>query len=148
MSERLVIASDHGGVDLKTELVEGLREGGYVIEDLGTHGPEATDYPDYAHLAAHGILEGKYERGILICGTGVGMAMTANRHPGIRCVNCSDVFTARYSRTHNDANVLALGGRVVGVGLAWEIVKTWLTTPFSGDKRHIRRITKIEVEPQ
>ena len=144
MGERLVLAADHGGVDLKKELVEGLREGGYVITDLGTHSAEACDYPDFAHLASKQLLAGAHERGILICGTGVGMAMSANRHHGIRAVNCSDVFTARYSRTHNDANVLCLGGRVLGYGLAWEIVKMWLTTPFSGDKRHIRRVTAIE----
>ena len=145
MSERIVLASDHGGVDLKKELVEGLREGGYEIFDIGTHTGESTDYPEFAHEACRGILENKYERGILLCGTGVGMAMSANRHAGIRAVNCSDVFTARYSRSHNDANVLTLGGRVVGYGLAWEIVKTWLTTPFGGDKRHVRRVGKIEV---
>ena len=144
MTEKLVIASDHGGVELKKELVEGLREGGYLVDDLGTHGPEAADYSDFAHQACAGILSGRWDRGILICGTGAGMSMTANRHRGIRCVNCSDVFTARYARAHNDANVLALGGRVVGFGLAWEIVKTWLTTPFSGDKRHVRRISKID----
>lgn len=146
MSERIVLGSDHGGVDLKKELVLGLREGGYEVFDIGTHTADATDYPDYAHEAARGILEGRYDRAILVCGTGVGMAMSANRHAGIRAVNCSDVFTARYSRTHNDANTLCLGGRVVGFGLAWEIVKTWLTTPFSGDKRHVRRVGKIESE--
>jgi ribose 5-phosphate isomerase B len=146
MSERIVIGSDHGGVDLKKELVEGLREGGYTVTDIGCQAMEAADYPDYAHEAARGILDGTYERAILICGTGVGMAISANRHRGVRAVNCSDVFTARYSRAHNDANVLCLGGRVVGFGLAWEIVKTWLTTAFSGDKRHVRRVAKIESE--
>jgi ribose 5-phosphate isomerase B len=144
MSEHIVIASDHGGIELKKELAEGRREGGYVIDDLGTHGHDAADYPDFAHQACAGIVSGEWARGILLCGTGVGMSMAANRHRGIRCVNCSDVFTARYSRAHNDANVLALGGRVIGFGLAWEIVKTWLTTPFSGDKRHLRRISKID----
>jgi len=146
MSERIVLASDHGGLELKKELVEGLREGGYTVFDIGTHTTEATDYPDYARQAVLGMLAGSYDRGILVCGTGVGMAMTANRHRGIRAVNCADVFTARYSRAHNDSNVLCLGGRVVGFGLAWEIVKTWLTTPFGGDKRHVRRVNKIESE--
>ncbi len=145
MSERLVLASDHGGVDLKNELVDGLRESGYDVEDMGTHtAGEAVDYPDFAHEAARAILSGRYDRAILLDGTGAGMAIAANRHPGIRAVNCMDVFTARYSRQHNDCNVLALGGRVIGFGLAWDIVKTWLTTPFSGDKRHIRRVSKIE----
>ena len=144
MSERLVLGADHGGLELKRELVDGLREGGYTVTDIGTNTSESCDYSDFAHAAARGIIEGRFDRGILICGTGVGMAMSANRHPGIRAVNCSDVFTARYSRQHNDANVLTIGGRVVGFGLGWEIVKTFLTTPFSGDKRHVRRIGKIE----
>lgn len=145
MSERFVIAADHGGLDLKKELVEGLKDLKLSVDDIGTFGAEATDYPDFAHQVARGILTGKYERGILICGTGVGMAITANRYRGIRAVNCSDVFTARFSRQHNNSNVLALGGRVVGFGLAWEIVNTWLSTPFSGDARHLRRVSKIEV---
>ncbi len=144
MSERLVLGSDHGGLELKKELVDGLREGGYIITDIGTHSAEAADYSDFAHQAAHGILGGKFDRAILVCGTGVGMAISANRHPGIRAVNCMDVFTARYARSHNDTNVLALGGRVIGFGLAWEVVKTWLTTEFTGDPRHVRRIAKIE----
>jgi len=144
MSERIVLGSDHGGFELKKELSEGLREGGYVITDIGTHSTDASDYSDFAHQVARGVLGGKFDRGILVCGTGVGMAISANRHPGIRAVNCSDVFTARYARSHNDTNVLCLGGRVLGFGLAWEIVKTWLTTEFSGDPRHVRRIGKIE----
>ncbi len=141
---RLVLASDHGGFDLKSELVEGLSEGGYHVTDAGAHSTEATDYADFAHAVATGIIRGEFDRGILVCGTGVGMAIAANRHRGVRAVNCADVFTARYSRSHNDANILCLGGRVVGVGLAWEIVKTWLSTDFSGDKRHLRRLSKIE----
>lgn len=144
MSERLVLGSDHGGLELKKELADGLREGGYIITDIGTHSAEAADYSDFAHQAARGILAGKFDRAILVCGTGVGMAISANRHPGIRAVNCMDVFTARYARSHNDTNVLTLGGRVMGFGLAWEVVKTWLTTEFTGDPRHVRRIAKIE----
>ncbi|HEX7663880.1 MAG TPA: ribose 5-phosphate isomerase B [Polyangiaceae bacterium] len=143
-NERIVLGADHGGFELKRELVEGLREGGYPVTDIGTTSAESCDYADFAHAAARGIIEGRYDKAILICGTGVGMNMSANRHPGIRCVNCSDVFTVRYARQHNDANVLAIGGRVVGFGLGWEIVKMFLTTPFSGDKRHVRRISKIE----
>ncbi len=143
--QRIVLASDHGGFELKRELAEGLSEGGYPVTDAGGHSTEASDYADFAHVAAAGVLRGEFDRAILVCGTGVGMAITANRHRGIRAVNCSDVFTARYSRSHNDANVLCLGGRVIGVGLAWEIVKVWLSTDFSGDKRHLRRISKIEV---
>ncbi len=144
MSERIVLGSDHGGFELKKELAEGLREGGYAITDIGTHSTDASDYSDFAHQACRGLLAGKFDRGILICGTGVGMAISANRHPGVRAVNCMDVFTARYARQHNDTNILTLGGRVIGFGLAWEVVKTWLTTEFSGDPRHVRRIGKIE----
>jgi ribose 5-phosphate isomerase B len=145
MSERLVIAADHGGVELKKELVEGLKELSFLVDDVGAHTDDACDYPDFAHHVAQGILAGKYDRGILICGTGVGMAITANRYRGIRAVNCSESFSARYSRQHNNANVLTMGGRVVGFGLAWEIVNVWLATPFSGDARHIRRVGKIEI---
>lgn len=141
---RLVLAADHGGLDLKRELVEGLRELAYTVEDLGTHASEPTDYPDFAHLGVRRILEGHADRAILVCGTGIGMSIAANRYTGIRAACVSDVFSARYSRAHNDANVLALGGRVLGVGLAWEIVNIWLTTPFSGGERHVRRIGKME----
>ena len=145
MSERLVIAADHGGYELKREIVEGLKDLKMSVDDLGTYSAEACDYPDFAHEVCRGILTGRYERGILICGTGVGMAMTANRYRGIRAVNCSDTFTARFSRLHNNSNVLTLGGRVVGFGLAWDIVNTWLATAFSGESRHIRRVNKIEI---
>lgn len=141
---KIALGADHGGFELKRELVEGLRDLKYVIDDLGCFSTEPFDYPDVAHVAARGIVEGTYERAILVCGTGVGMAITANRYRGVRAANCADVFTARYSRSHNDANVLTLGGRVLGVGLAWEIVNVWLATPFSGGDRHVRRVAKID----
>src|SRR5579863_940554 len=137
---RIALGADHGGFDLKTELVEGLRELKYQVDDLGTFSTEPSDYPDVAHVAALGIADGTFERAILVCGTGVGMAIVANRYRGVRAANCVDIFSARYSRAHNDANVLTLGGRVVGVGLAWEIVNLWLATPFSGGDRHLRRV--------
>jgi ribose 5-phosphate isomerase B len=141
---KIALGADHGGFDLKKELVDGLRDLKYVVDDLGCFSTEPSDYPDVAHAAARGVAEGTYERAILVCGTGVGMAITANRYRGVRAANCTDVFSARYSRSHNDANVLTLGGRVVGVGLAWEIVNVWLATPFSGGDRHVRRVAKIE----
>lgn len=142
---RIAIASDHGGFRLKTELLLMLREHtGITTYDLGTSSEASTDYPDYAHELARGIVEGKYERGILVCGTGVGMAISANRHKGIRCVNCSDTYTAKLSRQHNDTNILALGERVLGKGLAWDIVKVWLDEPADTDARHLRRRQKIE----
>jgi ribose 5-phosphate isomerase B len=144
-SLKIAVGADHGGFDLKRELAEGLRELKYDVTDLGAPSAEPpTDYPDYAHMAAQGLLEGRYDRAILVDGTGIGMALVANRYRGIRAANCSDVFSARYSRAHNDANILTLGGRVVGVGLAWEIVNMWLQTPFGGGERHLRRLAKIE----
>ena len=143
---KLVIASDHGGVRLKGELVALLRGlEGVTLEDLGTQGNDAVDYPDYAHRVAKGILDGTFDRGILVCGTGVGMAISANRHKGIRAVNCSDTYTAKLSRDHNDTNVLCIGERVVGPGLAWDIVKIWLDSAASDGDRHVRRRTKIEI---
>lgn len=142
---RIVIASDHGGVRLKGELVLLLRErNGVTVDDLGAQGSDAVDYPDYAHRVAKGILDGTYDRGILVCGTGVGMAISANRHKGIRAVNCSDTYTAKLSRDHNDSNVLCIGERVLGPGLAWDIVQAWLDTAASDGERHVRRRTKIE----
>jgi ribose 5-phosphate isomerase B len=144
MTMKIALGADHGGFELKKELVEGLRDLKYVVDDLGAFSSEPSDYPDVAHLAAQGVAEGTYERAILVCGTGVGMAMVANRYRGVRAANCTDVFSARYSRAHNDANVLTLGGRVVGVGLAWEIVNVWLATAFGGGDRHVRRVAKID----
>ena len=142
---KIAIASDHGGVRLKAELVALLRERKDVeLEDLGTQGTDAVDYPDYAHRVAKGILEGTWQRGILVCGTGVGMAISANRHQGIRAVNCSDTYTAKLSRDHNDSNVLCIGERVVGPGLAWDIVQIWLDAPASDGERHVRRRAKID----
>jgi ribose 5-phosphate isomerase B len=144
MTMKIALGADHGGFELKKELVEGLRDLKYVVDDLGAFSSDPSDYPDVAHAAARGITQGTCERAILVCGTGVGMAIVANRYPGVRAANCGDVFSARYSRTHNDANILTLGGRVLGVGLAWEIVNVWLATPFGGGDRHVRRIAKID----
>ncbi|MBX3206887.1 MAG: ribose 5-phosphate isomerase B [Labilithrix sp.] len=142
---RIGIASDHGGFRLKSELVPVLRERpGAEVLDLGTTSDASTDYPDYAHRLATAILEGKLDRGILVCGTGVGMSIAANRHAGIRCVVCSDTYTARLSRQHNDTNILALGERVVGKGLALDIVAAWLDEAADMDPRHARRREKIE----
>ncbi len=141
---KIALGADHGGYELKKELVEGLRELKYVVDDLGGFSTEPYDYPDVAHVAAQGVASGTYDRAILVCGTGVGMAIVANRYRGVRAANCVDAFSARYSRAHNDANVLTLGGRVVGVGLAWELVNVWLSTEFGGGERHVRRVAKID----
>jgi len=142
---RLVIASDHGGLRLKNELVGLLRKGGHDVEDIGTTTDASCDYPDFAHAVAKNILEKKSERGILVCGTGVGMSIAANRHAGIRAVVCSDTYTAKLSRDHNDSNVLCIGERVVGSGLGWEIVSAWIAAPASTEERHTKRRAKIEL---
>jgi len=141
---RIVLACDHGGIRLKGELMPLLAKAGHELDDLGTSTDAACDYPDFARALARKITGGGADLGILICGTGVGMSIVANRHPGVRAVNCSDTFTARLSRSHNDANVLCIGERVVGPGLAWEIVSAWLAEPTSNDERHLRRRSKIE----
>ena len=144
---RIIIASDHGGLKLKKKLVELMEKDGHTVEDIGTQSEAASDYPDFAHAVAKSILDPhqKMDRGILLCGTGVGMSIIANRYPGVRAVLCSDTFTAKLSRSHNDANVLCMGERVVGSGLAWEIVSAWLAEPASMDERHTKRRAKIEI---
>jgi ribose 5-phosphate isomerase B len=142
---RLVIASDHGGLRLKNELVGLLQKAGHAVEDLGTHTEASCDYPDFAHAVANAILAKSAELGVLVCGTGVGMAISANRHAGVRAVVCSDTYTAKLSRSHNDANVLCIGERVVGSGLAWDIVAAFLAEPASPDERHVKRRAKIEL---
>lgn len=142
---RIAIASDHGGFRLKAELVAKLAaRGGVTLEDFGAHSDESTDYPGYAHAVASAVAAGTFDRGILVCGTGIGMSIAANRHEGVRCVSCSDTFSAKLSRQHNDTNVLAIGERVLGAGLAWEIVSAWLDEPTDMDPRHVRRRQKIE----
>jgi len=140
---KIVAGADHAGWELKDQLVAMLREQGHEVEDLGTTGAASVDYPDFAHKVAERIAGGAAERGLLVCGTGVGMAISANRHKNVRAVNPSDVFTAKMSRNHNDANVLCLGQRVVGAGLAREIVSAWIAAPFEAG-RHAGRVAKIE----
>lgn len=138
------IGSDHGGYELKQLILEFLKKSGFETIDYGTCScNESVDYADYGVLVAESVREGKCERGIVICGTGIGISISANKIPGIRAALCTDCFMARMSREHNDANVLALGGRVIGPGLALEIVRVWLNTEYSGDIRHVRRLSKI-----
>ena len=140
----IAIASDHGGFELKKEIMANLRERGLEYKDFGTYDGASCDYPDFGRPAAVAVAEGECEKGILICGTGIGMSLVANKVEGIRCALCGDCFSAEATRQHNDANMLALGARVTGAGLALMIVDTFLDTPFSNDPRHIRRISKIE----
>ncbi len=136
---KVVIGSDHGGYSLKEVILPLLKELGHEVIDVGCHNEESVDYPGYADLVCEKIDKGESDMGILICGTGIGMSMAANKHKGIRAALCSEHFTAQMSREHNDANVLCLGERVTGPGVAMEIVRTWLNTPFGGG-RHQRRI--------
>ena len=140
----LAIACDHAAVEFKQEIIAHLKKRGIACKDFGAFDADSVDYPDYARPVAEGVASGAFEKGILICGTGIGMSIAANKVAGIRCALCSDTFSARATREHNDANVLALGARVLGIGLAMDIVDIFVDTPFSNDERHIRRIDKIE----
>ena len=140
----IALGSDHGGFELKQEIIAHLEKRGLEYKDFGTYTKDSCDYPVYGRAVAKAVASGECERGILICGTGIGISITANKIPGIRAAVCTDCFCAEATRLHNDANILALGGRVVGPGLALKIVDTFLDTPFSGDERHVRRISMIE----
>ncbi|MBQ7434378.1 MAG: ribose 5-phosphate isomerase B [Oscillospiraceae bacterium] len=140
----IAIGSDHGGFALKKALMAHLDKRGLKYKDFGTYSEASCDYPAYGKAVAHAVASGECERGILICGTGIGMSMTANKIPGVRAAVCGDCFSAEATREHNDANILCMGARVVGEGLALKIADTFLDTPFSNDERHIRRISQIE----
>ena len=142
----IAIASDHAGLPLKTDLADFLRAKGFDVLDLGTNGTESVDYPDFAFEMARALKEGKAERGVLVCGTGLGISIAANRYAWVRAAICHDVTTARLCREHNDANVIALGGRLLGVELARDCLDTFLTTDFGGD-RHARRVGKMTNPP-
>ena len=139
-----MIASDHGGFGLKQEIIAYLKDKGLEYKDYGTYTEESCDYPVYAGKVARAILSGECDRGILICGTGIGISIAANKFKGIRAAVCHDCFSAQATREHNDANILAMGARVVGPGLAVKITDTFLNTEFSNDERHINRIRQIE----
>jgi ribose 5-phosphate isomerase B len=140
------LGCDHGGLELKNEVIKYLESQGIEYKDFGTKTSDSVDYPKYAKLVAKAVASGECEKGILICGTGIGISIAANKVKGVRCALCHDVFSAKATREHNDSNILAMGGRVIGVGPAIEVVKAWLGTEFSGDERHIRRINMIEEE--
>jgi len=140
---KFYIATDHAGVDLKDYTVELLREKGHEVEDLGPYSKDRVDYPDYAHKVAEAVLADKEAQGILICGSGIGMSMAANRHEGIRAALCHDAYTAQVARGHNDANILCFGERIVGRGVAESILDAWIASNFDGG-RHCGRVAKIE----
>ena len=140
---KIAIGCDHGALALKNQLVEHLEKKGYEVKDFGTHTLDSCDYPDYAAYAARAVASGECDKGIVLCTTGIGVSITANKVKGIRCALLSDKMSARMTREHNDTNMMAIGAAVVGPMLALEIADTWLETPFSGVDRHQRRIDKI-----
>lgn len=140
----IALGCDQAGFELMQDVKTYLTGNGYEFKDFGTYSTEACDYPVYGKLVANAIASGECDKGILVCGTGIGISIAANKVPGIRAAVCTDCFTAEATRQHNDANVLALGGRVVGKGLALKIVETFLTTPFSNAERHIRRVNMLD----
>lgn len=142
----IALGCDHGGFELKQEIISYLDKQGLAYQDFGCYDESSVDYPVYARKVTTAIKNGSCDKGILICGTGIGISIAANKVPGIRAALCTDCFCAEATRQHNDANVLCMGGRVVGAGLAVKIVDTFLNTPFSEDERHKRRIHLIENE--
>lgn len=140
---KIAIGCDHGGVELKNALAAHLEELGHTPVDFGTYTTDSCDYPEFAAKAARAVASGECERGIVLCTTGIGVAIVANKIPGIRCAQLFDTLSAKLTRLHNDTNMMSLGAGIIGRNLALEIVDTWLSTPFSGEERHKRRIAKV-----
>lgn len=140
----IALGSDHGGYGLKQEIIKYLQEKGIEYKDYGCYTEESCDYPIYGRAVAEAVAGGECQQGIIICGTGIGISIAANKVPGIRAALCHDCFSAQMTREHNDANILAMGARVIGMGHALKVVDTFLNTSFSGDERHVRRIGMIE----
>ncbi len=139
---KIAVGCDHGGFELKNEIIKYLESENYEVKDFGTYSTDSCDYPDIAEPVAEAVAAKEFDFGILICGTGIGIGIAANKVPGIRAALCSDTFSAHATRQHNNANILTMGQRVVGTGLALDIVKTFLSAEFEGD-RHLKRIDKI-----
>ncbi len=140
---KIAIGCDHGALDLKNKMVAHLEQKGYEVQDFGTYTPDSCDYPDFVAPAARAVAEGKCDKGIVLCTTGIGVSIAANKIKGIRCALLSDMMSARLTREHNDTNMMAIGAGVVGQMLALEIADTWLGTEFSHNERHQRRIEKV-----
>jgi ribose 5-phosphate isomerase B len=143
---RIAIASDHAALELKAALAEHLRAAGHAVDDLGPHDGASVDYPDFGYKLGHAIASGDVERGVALCGTGLGISMAVNRNPACRCAVVSEQLSAYFSRDHNDANVIAMGARMIGIEQAKACLDTFLSTPFGGD-RHIRRVEKLSHPP-
>ena len=142
---RIIIGADHAGYPMKEKVKAFLQDRGITVEDVGTHSDKSVDYTDFGKAVARKVSDGSFQRGILICGTGLGMSMVANRFPGVRAALANDLFSAIMSRRHNDSNILAMGGRLIGDALALQLVEAWLETPFEGG-RHQRRLEKMDIE--
>lgn len=145
--KKIAIGCDHAGFDLKGAVVDFIKESGYECVDVGTYSAESCHYPDYAEAVCKKILDGECQLGILVCGTGIGMSMAANKHNGIRAACCSDTYSAKLTREHNDANVLCIGGRVLGVGLALQLVEAFLSAEYVNNGNHVKRVAMLsEIE--
>ncbi len=141
---KISVACDHGGLNLKKALIAYLQKCGHEVQDFGTNTSDSCDYPDFAVQAAEAVASGACDRGIVVCSSGIGVSIVANKVPGIRCAHCHDTYCAKYTRLHNDANMIAFGEKVVGVGLMEEMVHLFLTTEYEGGERHDRRVAKIK----
>lgn len=140
---KIAVACDHGGLNLKKAVITYVQSLGHTVEDFGTYTTDSCDYPDFAAPAAEAVASGVCERGILVCSSGIGVSIVANKVPGVRCAHCHDTYCAKFTRLHNDANMIAFGEKVVGEGLMQEMVSIFLTTEFEGGERHERRVAKI-----
>lgn len=145
---KIAIGTDHGGIHLKPALLKHLKERGIEYKDFGCYAETSTDYNEYALAVSEAVASGEFDKGILICGTGIGMSIVANKVKGIRCAHCHDAFSARMTRLHNDANVLAFGERVIGAGLMLDIADAFIDTPFSNEERHVNRVNKIKAQEE
>ena len=141
---KIAIACDHGGLSLKNAMADYVKTLGQEVKDFGTYTTDSCDYPDFAAAAAEAVASGECQRGIVVCSSGIGVSIVANKVPGIRCAHCHDLYCAKYTRLHNDANMIAFGEKVVGVGMMQELVYTFLTTEYEGGERHDRRLAKIK----
>lgn len=141
---KIAVACDHGGLNLKKAMIAYVEKLGHEVKDFGTHDNSSCDYPDFACAAAEAVASGECERGIVVCSSGIGVSIVANKVPGIRCAHCHDLYCAKYTRLHNDANMIAFGEKVLGEGMMQEIVYTFLNTEYEGGERHDRRIAKIK----